>query len=649
MTVISKLHILLDGDITGATKMFKQASRHAKQLGRDVTAAGKQMSVAFTAPILGVGALSASLADTQQQAERGVFAALRAGGQDAQKGLVGLKAFASGLQDITTVGDESTLTLTQTALSMGLTEQQSMRAARNAIGLSKAFRINEQSAIRYTAALEEGDSTMLNRYIPTLRNIKDDTKRAAEAQKILAQAFEIAREEAKTGLGPLRQLKNQIGDLLEGFGDRILEAINPMIQRVRQVVGALQKMSPATKDVVIGVALLVAAVGPALIVFGTLIKLLGVALAFGPPILTVFKGIAMAVLGIVSPIGLAVAAIGGLVTIGYLFRNELGAAFEWVRSLIVDRIVPNLVDVLNRFGEMADTIFGGIGAALKESLVFVLTFIKTALDKMLALGQKVAEALGFDTAPLQATRDAVTGIIDNMNKDIRGGFVGTGDFVAGVLTDMKDVGGQAFDKLGDAGQEVTDRFKADFAALKAQYGHLFDLPDIDLDILNVFDNVADKSKRTGKVIEDAMAGAGDSMADSVVDAAFEGESALDALANSAKQVLKEITAALVKKGLTSIGLGAFFGTGLATGGRLQAGVPTLVGERGAEIITSNRSATVMNAADSRGAMRGAGGVHQEFNFPLAFPPQLEAYIRNVAAPAGREAALDLVKVQRGRI
>ncbi|KKK67708.1 hypothetical protein LCGC14_2951370, partial [marine sediment metagenome] len=67
--------------------------------------------------------------------------------------------------------------------------QAAARAAENAIALSAAFGINASSAIRYTAALEEGDTTMLNRYIPTLRQIKDDSERVAAAQRILADGL----------------------------------------------------------------------------------------------------------------------------------------------------------------------------------------------------------------------------------------------------------------------------------------------------------------------------------------------------------------------------------------------------------------------------------------------------------------------------
>jgi len=88
--------------------------------------------------------------------------------------------------------------------------------------------------------------------------------------------------------------------------------------------------------------------------------------------------------------------------------------------------------------------------------------------------------------------------------------------------------------------------------------------------------------------------------------------------------------------------------GRAGGGSLQPNVPTIVGERGPEIVTANRPATVLNNADSRG-LGGGSTVSQTFNFPVAFPAQLEAFVRNVAGPAGRDAALQVANAQRGRV
>lgn len=86
-----------------------------------------------------------------------------------------------------------------------------------------------------------------------------------------------------------------------------------------------------------------------------------------------------------------------------------------------------------------------------------------------------------------------------------------------------------------------------------------------------------------------------------------------------------------------------FGGGRAEGGDVQAGKTYLVGEEGPELLKAGRTGTVV-PNDKLG-----GGVTQQFNFDMVFPPELEAYIRNVAVPAGRKGAEELLAEQGGTI
>lgn len=78
------------------------------------------------------------------------------------------------------------------------------------------------------------------------------------------------------------------------------------------------------------------------------------------------------------------------------------------------------------------------------------------------------------------------------------------------------------------------------------------------------------------------------------------------------------------------------------GGPVSAGKAYLVGERGPELIVPGASGTVVpNSA--------MGGFVQNINTPLVFPPELDAFIRNIAGPAGRDAAMQVIQARSGRI
>ncbi|MFO8065950.1 MAG: hypothetical protein R6U11_00065 [Bacteroidales bacterium] len=209
-------------------RQFKQGMDGAQKRTNKFGAAMKRVG-GMIAGVFAVSAIkrfitsSVKAYDIQIQAERKLAAAIKAGGGEVKRTLKEYKRFASQLQNISTVGDEATLGMLSVAQSMGVTGDAAKLAVKEAIALSKAMGMNEQSAIRYTAALESGNSTMLARYLPTLRSIEGNAERAAKAHELLGNMFSQVTEEANSGLGPVRQLENAIGDLKETIGLLIVE------------------------------------------------------------------------------------------------------------------------------------------------------------------------------------------------------------------------------------------------------------------------------------------------------------------------------------------------------------------------------------------------------------------------------------------
>jgi hypothetical protein len=323
--MIAALTAKIGADITGLTSGLKKAGKDLNKFGSDVSRFGAAISVGISAPLTAAATQSVKAFDTQIQAEKRLEAALRSAGEFSQAALQDFKSFASGLQQVTTVGDESTLKMLQLAKSMGLSNEQAKSASKNAISLAKAMGINEQSAIRYTAALEQGDATMLNRYLPTLRQIDDETERAAKAQELLGQMFSAATSEAQNGLGPLIQLQNTLGDFQEDIGAIVLEYMQPFIDGLKDFVTAFKNSSDETKRFITQVVLIGSVAGPAIVTLGLAIK--GLALGFAT---------------LLSPVALTVAAIAtlaaGFIYAGYNFDAivERFKDISWWKNSILD-------------------------------------------------------------------------------------------------------------------------------------------------------------------------------------------------------------------------------------------------------------------------------------------------------------------------
>jgi hypothetical protein len=256
----------------------------------------------------------------QEAAEAQLAAAMRARGTQTEEQTRQYMAFASEMQRVTVVGDEMTLGLLAQAETMGSTGEAAERAARNAISLSAAFGLSADSAIRMTAALETGDTTMLQRYMRELKLIEDPTQRAAEAQRLLANMFASAEAEALTTAGAMAQMNNAVGDAYEGVGEFVAQALLPAVDAIRSTAEAFNGMGDSTKQAVAyaGLAAVglgaVATAGAGAVAIGGQLVISYTALSKALASVSVTSRMASVGLATVGPAGLAAAgAVGAIV------------------------------------------------------------------------------------------------------------------------------------------------------------------------------------------------------------------------------------------------------------------------------------------------------------------------------------------------
>lgn len=285
------------GDVTiriGATTAqleadLKKADRALQASSRKFTDAGQKMSLAFTAPFAGLATISVIKFDAQIQAIGQVEAALASTGSVAGKTSEELQKSASALQEITTFGDEDILrgVTAQLLTFTNVAGEQFDKAQLAALNLSTRLGTDLTSQtlqlgkalndpVKGITALGRAGIQFSNEQKETIKRLTE-TNQIAKAQDIILKELETqfggsAEAAAKLGSGPIKQLNNQFGDLLEEFGKIISEAIIPFVARLKNVVTAFQSMDGATKKTIVTVAALVATIGPLLFITGKLIS-----------------------------------------------------------------------------------------------------------------------------------------------------------------------------------------------------------------------------------------------------------------------------------------------------------------------------------------------------------------------------------------
>ena len=196
--------------------------------------------------------------------------------------------------------------------------------------------------------------------------------------------------------GSIEKLKSSLDVLMTSLGRLVAQYLQPVIDKVQGLVDKFNSLDEGTKNTIVKIGLIVAAIGPLLVIGGKLITGIGMLLTFAPMI-----GLALSAINL--PIVLITAGIAALIAVGVLlYKNwdtikEKAAAF-W--QGIKDGFEQTKNDAINSFNAMKDGV-ANAWESIKSKASSVWEGIKNAI-----------------VTPIQNAWNTVKGIVDR----IRGMF-----------------------------------------------------------------------------------------------------------------------------------------------------------------------------------------------------------------------------------
>lgn len=223
--------------------------------------------------------------------------------------------------------------------------------------------------------------------------------------------------------GQLTILKSQLEELAISFGEMLMPAIRSIVSKIQEFVDKLNGMDAGTREVILKIGLLVAAIGPFLLILGTTISKVGTAMKGFVSLANGFNKLKVAVEGGTGLFGKLGAALGGIsgpvlavvAVIGVLaaafvnlwktndgFRENMIATWEKIKTTvsgfcqgIMDRlnalgfefssITQVLSSVWNGFCSLLAPVFEGAFQAIATVLSTVLNVITGVLDVFIGL------------------------------------------------------------------------------------------------------------------------------------------------------------------------------------------------------------------------------------------------------------------------
>jgi len=461
---------------------LKKSMRSMKKFGNNMKSLGRTISTGLTLPIIAFGVASVKAFDDQVKAETKLRTAL---GNNAEAFEV-LKKQAQDLQKITIFGDEATIEAQSFLAQLGLNEQAILKLTPLIQDFATAQGIGLTDAAKLVAKSVGSSTNALSRYGLQIEGTVGEQDRLESAVNALTTAFGGQSEAiAKEGLGPLQQLKNELGDVSEKFGEIVLEFIDPLTKGLEKISDALSGLTKEQKENIVQYGAILAAAGPVILVFGSLVTTLATLIP-----------LAISFVAAINPITIAIAAAGAAVlylvnrfrdlqkeyeeynkvvgdfepiapfvpttttpTAPTIQRSRIPESIEPIKAMSValkevkndfetlkpivedfeeglsgmDIVANNITQSFNMFGNMIQSSFA---QALQSTDGFFTSFIEGAKRALAAIAAQIASMLILNALL------GGTGLGNLMGFQDIGGFGGIGQVLSGVgSVNSNSVGG----------------------------------------------------------------------------------------------------------------------------------------------------------------------------------------------------------------
>lgn len=375
---------------------FDKLSEKMKSAGESISKMGKTLSVAVTAPLVVAGKKIIDVGSDYEEAVGKIEATMGSMSQS-------IISWSSKTLESFGVASVSALQMTgdlgNMATSMGIAQKEAagmgMRLTELASDLSTFHDKSLDVAQTALVSIFTGETESLKKFgvVMTEANLKQyaldngfkkNINSMSQAEKVLLR-YNFVLDQTASAHGNYARESDNFGASMMTFKEatkelgvvlstELLPIITPIIQNITSAILEFSKMDTGMKKAVIAIGLFAAALGPLLMVVGSVLKTLAALPA-------ALEAIQLAMVALTGPIGLAVAAVVALIAVFAILYNTNDSFKAWV-----DSIVDSLRKGLER---MINFVSSGV-SKLKDWIMKIPTFAK---DMGVKVGENISKAV----------------------------------------------------------------------------------------------------------------------------------------------------------------------------------------------------------------------------------------------------------------
>ena len=328
----------------------------------------------------------------------------------------------------------------------GLSDQQQLAAASAIFGKNQAAK---------WVTLINGPG------IEALQGYKDSIEGATGASQAMADALMSGPG------GAMEQLKSTFDVFKYNAGEALSGAVVPFIEKITELLDRFNKMDPEQRQQIVRWAMMAAAIGPALLIFGNTVSMVGkVGGAFSnlgrfASIATRgFSGLSAgggvlrtAIAAIASPAGIVIAVLAAIaivvlavVTNFKAFKSAMNSTSPTFKKLQesfnnlkakIEPFIPQIKQVIGVVGEGIALAVGVAVSALAGFLSGAMTYIGGVIDVLSGI---ITFITGVFTGDWKKAWDGITQIFKGWAGMIKGIIDGIKGVIGGVIDGVKGIG-----------------------------------------------------------------------------------------------------------------------------------------------------------------------------------------------------------------
>lgn len=257
--------IKIGSDVEEAKKGINSISSQLNQLAKNVqkqqkplknfldsfNAVGKAFGIARSAFSAVKGTIDdiTNSYNVQAQAEKQLEAAAKNNPYLSEYSVQQLKEFASGLQSISTVGDEELLPMMAQLAAAGRTQNEIQDIMAAALDMSASGAMSLDAAVKQLNATYSGSAGKLGQLSGEVKGLTTEQLKNGEAVKIMKEQYSGIAKSVTDSTGGWKQFKNTLGDLKETLGSSFANLQNSAGKVLNNFFGTIiEKLSAAGKE-----------------------------------------------------------------------------------------------------------------------------------------------------------------------------------------------------------------------------------------------------------------------------------------------------------------------------------------------------------------------------------------------------------------